>query len=49
MCGGMRPLSLDRSRKPVGLQSPVACATHAGSDSVYPKLTNFENCDLFRA
>ena len=33
-------LALDRSRKPVGLQSPAACATRVGSDSD----PNFENC-----
>jgi len=38
-------LALDRSRKPVGLQSPAACATLAGGDSG----PNFENCDLFHA
>ena len=38
-------LSLDRSRKLVGLRSPVACATRAGGDSG----PNFENCDLFHA
>ena len=38
-------LILDRSRKLVGLQSPVACATRAGGDSG----PNFENFDLFHA
>ena len=38
-------LVLDRSRKLVGLQSPVACATRAGGDSG----PNFENFDLFHA
>ena len=38
-------LSLDRSRKLVGLQSPAACATRAGGDSD----SYFENCDLFHA
>ena len=38
-------LILDRSRKLSGLQSPAACATHAGGDSG-PK---FENYDLFHA
>ena len=32
-------LTLDRSRKPVGLQSPAACTTRAGGDSG----PNFEN------
>jgi len=36
---------LNRSRKLVGLQSPAACATRAGSDSD----PNFENYDLFHA
>jgi len=35
----------DRSRKPVGLQSPAACATHAGGDSN----PNFESYDLVHA
>jgi len=38
-------LTLDRSRKIVGLQSPAACATRAGGDSS----PNFENQDLFHA
>ena len=38
-------LVLDRSRWPVGLQSPAACATRAGGDSG----SNFENCYLFHA
>ena len=38
-------LVLDRSRKPVGLHSPAACAKRAGGDSD----PNFENCDLFHA
>jgi len=38
-------LILDRSRKLIGLKSPAACATRAGSDSN----PNFENCDLFHA
>ena len=38
-------LILDRSHKPVGLQSPAACATRVGGVSG----PNFENCDLFHA
>ena len=34
---------LDRSHKPVGLQSPAACATRAGGDSG----PNFENIGHF--
>jgi len=50
-CGVMQPflawseLTLDRSRKLVGLQSPAACATRAGGDSG----PDFENSDLFYA
>jgi len=38
-------LVLDRSRKPVCLQSPAVFATRAGGDSD----PNFENYDLFHA
>jgi len=38
-------LIVDRSRKPVHLQSPAACATRAGGDSG----PNFENHGLFHA
>ena len=38
-------LTLDRSRKLAGLQSPAACAARAGGNSD----PNFENFDLFHA
>ena len=38
-------LTLDRSRKLVGLQSPAACAARAGGDFD----PNFENYDFFHA
>ena len=38
-------LIMDRSRKPVGLQSLAACATRVGGDSD----PNFEDYDLFHA
>jgi len=37
---------LDRSRKPIRLESPAACATRAGGDS---DDLNIENCSLFHS